>query len=82
LIQRAIEPTVGSPGNYDFAWESEAGKLYDVASATDLSTPASTWLVWDGRGNLVAMPPTNILTHIPDGGVPLRYFAMISRDAP
>ena len=80
--QLDFTPSAGNPGHYTIAWASEAGKRYDLVSATDLSTPASTWPVWDGRENLVATPPTNILTNIPDGGAALRFFCLISRGAP
>lgn len=77
-----ITPTAGSPGNYDFEWGSQEGKLYDLVSATDLSTASTTWPVWDGRMGLAATPPINTLTQIPGGGDPRRFFVVIERDAP
>jgi hypothetical protein len=81
-FQLIITPTAGSPGNYDFEWDSKAGKLYDLVSATDLSTASNTWPVWDGREGLVATPPVNTLTAIPGGGDPRRFFVLIEKDAP
>jgi hypothetical protein len=81
-FQVIITPTAGSPGNYDFEWESQAGKLYDLVSATDLSTASNTWPVWNGRADLTATPPTNTLTDIPGGGDPRRFFVLIEKDAP
>jgi hypothetical protein len=36
--------------NYDFAWNSMTGKLYDLLTSTDLATPVSTWPVHDPDG--------------------------------
>lgn len=77
-----ITPTSGSPGNYDFEWDSQDGRLYDLVSATDLSTASTSWPVWDGREDMIATPPVNTLTDIPGGGDTRRFFAMIEKLAP
>ena len=33
--------------DFDFSWFSRADKLYDLLSSTDLSTPSTTWPVYD-----------------------------------
>jgi hypothetical protein len=38
-IDLIITPNAATPGNYDFEWDSQEGKLYDLVSATDLSMP-------------------------------------------
>ncbi|MCB1134449.1 MAG: hypothetical protein KDN05_25265, partial [Verrucomicrobiae bacterium] len=77
-----ITPNTTTPGNYDFSWNSLAGRLYDLVSATDLSTAISTWPVWDGRTGLAGTPPENLLADIPGGGDEKRFFALVVRDAP
>jgi hypothetical protein len=81
-FQLVITPTAGSPGNYDFEWESQSGRLYDLVSATDLASAPSSWPVWNGQENLPATPPSNTLSVIPGGGEPRRFFAMIEKVAP
>lgn len=48
-LELTISPSVTTPGNYDFSWTGQEGKLYDLVSSTDLSTLPETWDVWDGR---------------------------------
>lgn len=81
-FQLVITPTAGSPGNYDFKWESQGGKLYDLVSATDLASAPRSWPVWNGQENLPATPPNNSLTAIPGGVEPRRFFAVIEKNAP
>jgi hypothetical protein len=81
-FQVVITPTSGNSGSYGFQWASQAGKVYDLVSSTDLSTPRATWSVWNGQSDLVATPPNNILSNIPGGGDPRRFFAVVERDAP
>ena len=77
-----ITPNAVTPGNYDFTWQSQSGKTYDLVSATDLSTPPATWSVWNGQSDIAATPPSNALTDIPGGGDARRFFAIIEKDAP
>ena len=36
-----------TPGLYDFEWDCQPGKVYDLLTSTDLATPISTWPVYD-----------------------------------
>jgi hypothetical protein len=81
-IPFVITPTEGSPGNYDFEWDSQEGKLYDLVSSPDLSSARDTWPVWDGRADLAATPPANTLADIPGGGDTRRFFALLEKDVP
>lgn len=73
-----ITPNAGTPGNYDFQWNSQPGKVYDLVSATDLATPASTWAVWQGHSGIPAdeLDGINELTNVPGGGDTRRFFAV------
>lgn len=77
-----VVPNAGNPGNYDFTWNSKAGKVYDLVSTNDLSAPRSQWPVWNGLTNIVGTPPSNTLTNIPGGGTSQRFFALIEKDSP
>jgi hypothetical protein len=81
-LSLTIAPNASNPGNYDFTWDSRAGKIYDLVSSTDLATAPDSWPVWQGQTNLGTTPPTNMLTDIAGGGDPKRFFAVIERDAP
>jgi len=65
--------------DYDFTWNSKAGKTYDLVSSTDLSTSPTTWVLWDGRTGITGTPPGNTITNIPGGG-PRRFFAVIEKE--
>ncbi|MDA0767576.1 MAG: choice-of-anchor J domain-containing protein [Verrucomicrobia bacterium] len=80
-LQLWITATGANPGNYDFTWESLDGKLYDLVSSTDLSTPIGTWPVWEGHADIAGTAPTNTLPDVPGGG-PTRFFAVIEKDPP
>lgn len=72
-----------TPGNYDFSWESESGKVYDLVSTTDLTSGEPlTWAVWDSRTDLTATPPANVLENVPGGGDSKRFFSIIEKSAP
>jgi hypothetical protein len=72
-----------TPGNYDFSWGSKEGKLYDLVSSTDLSSPPLSWDVWDGRMDLAPDPGgTNTLADVPGGGNTRRFFAVLEKDPP
>ena len=75
-----ITPNGQTPGNYDFSWNSQEGKIYDLVSATDLSSPPATWLPWDNRTGIVATPSTNILLDVPGGGDTKRFFILVEKD--
>ncbi|HNQ89803.1 MAG TPA: Ig-like domain-containing protein [Verrucomicrobiota bacterium] len=78
----ASAPNAANRGHYDFTWDSRADKIYDLVSATSLSTPISTWPVWDGQADLAATPPRNTLSAIPGGGDAQRFFALIAKRSP
>ncbi len=69
--------------NYDFSWNSQPGKLYDLLSSTDLSTPIAEWAVYDPDGpggtdpyeNIADTGATTTLTNVVSGD-PRRFFAM------
>ncbi|MCF7734364.1 MAG: Ig-like domain-containing protein [Akkermansiaceae bacterium] len=71
----------GNGANLDFTWESQAGKVYDLLSATDLSTALATWAVWNGNQDIAATPDTNLLS-ISRPADALRFFAVAEKDAP
>ena len=59
--------TPGATG-FDFSWPSQNEKLYDLVSATDLSTSPDNWDVYDDGAStysdLVATPPDNTLSRV------------------
>jgi hypothetical protein len=63
--------------NLEFTWNSQTGKLYDLLSATDLTTAPATWGVWNGNADINA----SFLT-IPRPGDPKRFFALREKDGP
>jgi hypothetical protein len=81
-IRLVIEPNPVTAGNYDFEWDSQDGKVYDLVSSTDLSGPIEEWTVWDGRAGLPATAPDNVLEDIFGGDDPMRFFAIVEKDAP
>ncbi|MCH7226822.1 hypothetical protein [Haloferula sp. A504] len=78
-LQLTIVASADTPGHYDFSWNSQAGRVYDLVSATDLSTPPETWPVWGNQGDIEATPDTNSLTGIPGGGDSRRFFAVVEK---
>ena len=70
---------------FDFEWESQAGKVYDLLTAIDLATPIATWPVYnDGETlheNIPAAGTTTTLTAVPGDGAK-RFFAVVEKDAP
>ncbi|BCX49062.1 hypothetical protein HAHE_29700 [Haloferula helveola] len=78
----SIAPNAGTPGNFDFEWDSKEGKVYDLVSSTDLVGSPDTWPVWDGQLELSATPPLNTLSDVPGGGGARRFFAVVEKDPP
>jgi hypothetical protein len=78
----SITPSASTPGDYDFRWVSRNGKLYDLVSATALTTAPETWPVWDGKTDIEGTAPTNTLVDVPGGGDPARFFAVVEKDPP
>jgi len=77
----AIKPNRTNSGNYDFEWESKDGKVYDLVSATALTTPPDTWPVWNGHANLPSGGTSTVLMDISGGG-PARFFAVLEKALP
>ena len=67
--------------NYDFTWESQDGKLYDLVSDTDLSMPRAEWPVYMGHADIEGSAPSNTLESVPGDGTK-RFFAVIEKDLP
>ena len=72
-------------GLYDFQWDSQPGKVYDLLTSTDLATPLASWPTYDDGTtlyeNLPATGTSTTLTGVPSG-VARRFFAMREEDAP
>ena len=76
--------TIVSNGpDFDFSWTSMPGKVYDLLSSTDLSTPSDSWPVYDPDGaggndpylRIPSAGATTTLTSVPTDG-PRRFFVM------
>lgn len=66
----------------DFAWNSRDGKLYDLLSATDLSSDASSWEVYEANQDVVPSGTgRNTLAGVPLSGTQ-RFFVVLEKDAP
>lgn len=74
-----IKPSVAQSGQFDFSWPSQAGKVYDLVSASDLSESPENWAVWEGAEGISATPPSNALREITGGEEGRRFFAVIER---
>jgi len=74
-LELGISPSDSTPGSFDFSWTGREGKLYDLVSSTDLSTPPETWAVWDGQSEVAS----TTLTDVPAGSDPKRFFAIIEK---
>lgn len=69
--------------DFDFSWTSKPGRVYDLLSSTDLSTPSDSWPVYgpdgpdgnDPYGNVPSAGTTTTLTSVPTDG-PRRFFVM------
>jgi hypothetical protein len=82
-LSLSITPNETTPGYYDFTWGSKEGKVYDLVSSTDLSTPPASWDVWNGRMDVEPDPGgVTSLADIPGGGDALRFFAVVEKDPP
>jgi hypothetical protein len=70
---------------YDFEWNSQPGKIYDLLTSTDLATPIVNWPAYnDGvtlYENIPATGAATTLTAVPSSD-PRRFFAMREQDAP
>ena len=66
--------------NYDFSWERQDEKLYDLVSNTDLSIPRADWPVYMGKADIAGSLP-NPLENVPGDGTE-RFFAVVEKDPP
>jgi len=80
--QLVITPNATTAGHYDFSWDSQAGKLYDLVSETNLATTPDAWPVWQGNADIASGGTTTILPDIPGGGDSTRFFAVVEKDPP
>jgi hypothetical protein len=71
--------------NFDFSWDSQPGKAYDLLASTDPATPVAEWPIYnDGATlyeNIPATGTTTTLMAVPSSG-PRRFFAMREEDGP
>ena len=71
--------------DFDFEWDSQDGKVYDLLSSVDLGTPVADWPVYDDGETVYAQIPatgsTSTLTAVPSTD-PRRFFAMRETAAP
>lgn len=74
-VKLSIAASASSPGTFDFTWNGEDGRAYDLVSSTDLSTAPETWPVWDNRENVTG----SSLTAVPGGDGSKRFFALIAK---
>ena len=73
--------------DYDFEWDSQTGKLYDLLSSTDLATPVASWPVYvpdgpgdaDPLGDIPSAGATTTLTGVSSSD-PRRFFAIREKD--
>lgn len=73
--------------NFDFSWDSQTGKFYDLLTSTDLATPIAEWPVYDPDGPGGADPlgdipsagATTTLTAVPSSD-PRRFFSIREND--
>jgi hypothetical protein len=76
-ITAALAPNTG----YDFTWDSQVGKVYDLATSTDLATPIADWPVHASYSDIPATGTITTLTSVSMNG-PGRFFAVVEKDAP
>jgi hypothetical protein len=71
--------------DFDFEWDSQPGKLYDLLASTDLATPIADWPVYDDGVTLHDEIPsaggTTTRSAVPSAD-PRRFFAIREYDAP
>ena len=76
-----IIPAFAPDTGFDLAWASRPGKVYDLVTSTDFSTPVEEWPVHADYADVPATGATTTLTDVPVDG-PLRFFAVVAADAP
>lgn len=73
-----ITPATAPANGYDFEWNSQPGKVYDLVTSTDLATPVTQWPVHASYGDIPATGTTTTLTAVPADG-PQRFFAVVEK---
>ena len=80
--QLTIAPSASTEGAFDFSWNSREGKIYDLVSATDLSSAPFTWAVFEGQADIPSAGETTAVTDLSVADDAKRFFALVERDAP
>jgi hypothetical protein len=79
----AIKPSDDVEGTFDFSWNGQEGKLYDLVSSTDLSSPPAVWPVYDPDGEGDTDPYGDLADIREVLNVPVdeqtRFFALIEK---
>ncbi len=82
-FQLTIRPNAETAGTFDFEWNSQPGKIYDLLTSTDLADPIAEWSIYDdGETVYEAIPSageTTTLTAVPSSD-PRRFFALSEYD--
>lgn len=68
-------------GTLEFSWASVEGKVYDIVSSIDLSTPVDQWEVFETYSDILATFPTNTVADVTVVDSK-RFFALIEKNAP
>jgi hypothetical protein len=83
-LELDIVPSSGVANAFDFSWEAQEGKIYDLVSSTDLTSAPGTWEAYDPDGEGGEDPYRNLadtseLLAVPSDSV-TRFFALIEKD--
>jgi hypothetical protein len=73
-----ITPATAPAAGFVLKWESQAGKLYNLRTSTDLAGPLSGWELV--KGDIAATPPANLENIDPTD--PRRFYAVEQFDVP
>lgn len=87
-LQLVITPDT-TDEQYNFEWNSQANKVYDLVTSTDLATPIAEWPVYMPQGggdpamyaDIPATGTSTTLTSVVSSD-PQRFFAVVEKDAP
>ena len=77
-LRLVISPATPPATGFDLEWDSQAGKLYNLLTSTDLADPIAEWDLIEG--DIAANPPANVM-NVPEDG-PRRFYAVEEFDAP
>jgi hypothetical protein len=73
-----ITPATAPATGFILEWNSQAGKLYNLRTSTDLDSPVADWDLL--KGGIEATPPANV--EQVDPADPRRFYAVEEFDAP